>query len=132
MKRLFCLVLLCVATVSLTSCSKEENRIKKLIIGTWDATQVQNSSGDWISIPSSRYSISMTFFDDGRYYGQSDYFGSGYGTYDITNKTIKTYVDGKYMYTYRVNSISETNAEVTMTDDDSSSGASLNFRLRKR
>lgn len=134
MKKLLCFMLLCAATVvSFTSCSKDDDSISKnKIVGTWDAKQVK-ANGDWITIPSnSRYSMSMTFYEDGQYYGKSDFFGTGYGTYKISGNSIKTYVDGEYMYTYRINSITDTTAEVTMIDEDSSSDSSLDIRLIKR
>ena len=126
-------MLLCATSiVSFTSCSKEDDSLKNKIIGTWEATQVQVDK-NWITIPpNSRLSVLMTFYENGQYYGKSEIFGTGYGTYKINGKNIKTYVDGSYMYTYRVNSITETTAEVTMTDENSSSGSSLEFRLHKR
>ncbi len=127
-------MLLCAAAVvSFTSCSKndDESIDKNKIIGTWEAKQVQ-VDGDWITIPSnSRYSMSMTFCEDGQYYGESDFFGTGYGTYKISGNSIKTYVDGEYMYTYRINSITDTTAEVTMINEESSSDSSLDIRLTK-
>ncbi len=127
-------MLLCaVAVVPFTSCSKDDDESipKDKIIGTWKAKQVQ-VDGDWITIPSnSRYSMSMTFCEDGQYYGESDFFGTGYGTYKISGNSIKTYVDGEYMYTYRINSITDTTAEVTMINEESSSDSSLDIRLTK-
>lgn len=118
--------------ISFTSCSKDDDSLKNKIIGTWEAMQVKVDE-NWITIPpNSRLSISMTFYENGQYYGKSEILGTGYGTYKISGKTIKTYVDGVYMYTYRVNSITETTAEVTMTDENSNSGSSLEFRLHKR
>ncbi|WP_298062026.1 hypothetical protein [uncultured Rikenella sp.] len=135
MKKLLCFLLLCATTVvSFTSCSKDDDKstLKDKIIGTWEAKQVK-VDGEWIAIPSySRYSMSMTFYEDGQYYGRSDFFGTGYGIYKITGSSIKTYVDGDYMYTYRINSITDTAAEVQMLDEDSSSGYSLNIRLNKK
>lgn len=116
-----------------TGCSKDDDEptLKDKIIGTWDAKQV-NVNGDWIKIPSnSRYSMSMTFYDDGKYYGKSSFFGTGFGTYKINGDNIKTYVDGDYMYTYRINSITETTAEVTMFDEDSTKDSTLEIRLIK-
>jgi len=134
MKKLLSILLLCATTVvSFTSCSEDDDESisKDKIIGTWNAKQV-NVDGDWITIPSnSRYSMSMTFYEDGQYYGESDFFGTGYGTYKISGNSIKTYVDGDYMYTYRINSITYTTAEVTMIDEYSSSDSSLDIRLTK-
>lgn len=134
MKKLLFAILLCVvAVVPFTSCSKDDDESidKNKIIGTWKAKQVQ-VDGDWITIPfNSRYSMSMTFYEDGQYYGESDFFGTGYGTYKISGNSIKTYVDGEYMYTYRINSITYTTAEITMIDEYSSSDSSLDIRLTK-
>lgn len=134
MKKILFVILLCATTiVSFTSCSKDDDSVSKnKIVGTWDAKQVK-VDGDWITIPSnSRYSMSMTFYEDGMYYGRSDIFGTGYGTYKISGNSVKTYLDGKYMYTYRIKSITDTTAEVTMIDEDSSSDSSLDIRLIKR
>lgn len=134
MKKILFAILLCaVAVVSSTSCSKDDDSISKnKIVGTWEAQQVK-VDGDWIAIPSnSRYSMFMTFYEDGQYYGRSDFFGTGFGTYKISGNSIKTYVDGEYMYTYRINSITDTTAEVTMIDEDSSSDSSLDIRLIKK
>lgn len=120
--------------VSFTSCSKDDDESisQSKIIGTWDATQVK-VDGDWITIPSnSRYSMVIRFYKDGQYYGRSDFFGTGYGTYKISGHSIKTYVDGEYMYTYRIHSITDNTAEVTMIDEDSSSRSLLDIRLQKR
>ncbi len=134
MKKLLFAILLCaVSVVPFTSCSKDDDESidKNKIIGTWKAKQVQ-VDGDWITIPSnSRYSMSMTFYEDGKYYGESDFFGTGYGTYKISGNSIKTYVDGEYMYTYRINSITYSTAEVTMIDEYSSSDSYLDIRLTK-
>lgn len=132
MKNVIFTMLLCAVTF-FTSCSKDEDDLisKNNIVGTWEARQIK-VDGDWIAIPSnSKYSMSVTFYEDGRYYGESDFFGTGYGTYNISGNSIKTYVDGEYMYTYQVNNITDSMAEVTMIDEDSSSGESLNIRLNK-
>ncbi|MCM1300124.1 MAG: lipocalin family protein [Alistipes senegalensis] len=135
MKKLLCFMLLGATTlVSFTSCSKDDDESisQSKIIGTWDATQVK-VDGDWITIPSnSRYSMSITFYENGLYYGKSDIFGTGYGTYKISGHSIKTYIDEEYMYTYRINSITDNTAEVTMIDEDSSNRSSLDIRLNKR
>ncbi len=134
MKKLLFAMLLCtVAVVSFTSCSKDDDESipKDKIIGKWEAEQVK-IDGEWITIPSySRYSMSMTFYEDGKYYDRSDFFGTGYGTYKIIGNSIKTYVDGDYMYTYRISSITDTTAEATMIDEESSSDSSLDIRLTK-
>ena len=132
-KLLFAMLLCAVAVVPFTSCSKDDDESisKDKIIGTWEAKQVKVDE-EWIAIPSySRYILSMTFYEDGKYYGRSDFFGTGYGTYKIIGNSIKTYVDGDYMYTYRINRITDTTAEVTMIDEYSSSDSSLDIRLTK-
>lgn len=134
MKKLLCFMLLCATTcISFSSCSKDDDGISKnKIIGTWDAKQVKVDS-DWITIPSnSRFSMSITFYEDGIYYGKSDIFGTGYGAYKISGNSIKTYIDEEYLYTYRINSITDSTAEVTMIDEDSDNDSSLDIRLQKR
>lgn len=133
MKSTIFTMLLCAVTF-FTSCSNDNDDLisKNDIVGTWEAKQIK-VDGNWITIPSnSRYSMSMTFYEDGRYYGESDFFGTGNGTYKISGNSIKTYADGEYMYTYRINNITDTMAEVTMIDEDSSSEDLLNIRLNKK
>lgn len=127
MKRFFRLMLLFAVTI-FSSCEKENDEtMLNQILGTWEATQCK-SDGDWITIPSySNLNISISFYNDGRYYGDSDIFGSGWGTYTLSGKTIKTYINNKLLYTYYIKSITSSSAEVTMF----SGSSSIEFRLKK-
>lgn len=91
-----------------TACQKEPafDYPMETLYGTWDGTDVKLSSG-WVNIESSYYSsvqFSITFYEDGSYYGRG-YFGNGAGTYTASGKTIITYVDGVEYYRYDVISL---------------------------
>lgn len=71
--------------------------------------------------------FSITFHSDGTYYGRG-YFGNGAGTYKAFGNTIETYIDGEVYFTYHVNSMTGTEAELTM----SRKGDSVEIKVRKR
>lgn len=117
------MLLLATFAFVLPACSDdkdEPDNIKSEMIGTWDATAVKFETGDWIDI-SNRPSLalSITFNKDGSYYGRGA-LGNGAGTYTVSGKTIKTYVDGELYGTYYVKSLSGNNAELSLTMGDSS------------
>lgn len=115
----FLMVLISALSLLAISCSKSDSdSIEKQIIGTWDAVQCKTSSGTWIEIPT-RLSLSATFKSDGTYTGRGA-LGNGSGTYTVSGHTIKTYVDGTLYLTYYVNSISGTQAELTISSGSSS------------
>ena len=128
MKKIFGLMLLCIATVVFVSCEKEDDTfLTNQIVGTWETTQGY-VGGELLDIPSySDMYSTMTFYEDGRYYGDSELFGSGWGTYTLSGKTLKTYIDGELFYTYSIKSLTETSAEVTMAYDF----ANIALRLEK-
>lgn len=124
MKKVFSLMLLLATLmVFLPACSDDKDEpddIKSQIIGTWDATSVKFSDTDWVDI--SNYpsmALSITFNKDGSYYG-SGALGNGSGTYTVSGKTIKTYIDGELYGTYYVKSLSGKNAELSLTMGSSS------------
>lgn len=124
MKKVFSLMLLLATLmVSFTACSDDKDEpddIKSKIIGTWDATSVKLSDSDWIDISNHpSMSLSITFNSDGSYYGRGA-LGNGRGTYTVSGKTIKTYVDGELYGTYYVKSLDGKNAELTLTMGSSS------------
>jgi len=132
MKKLFPLMLLLATLmVFLPACSDDKDEpddIKSHIIGTWDATSVKFSDTDWIDI--SNYpsmSLSITFNKDGSYYG-SGALGNGSGTYTVSGKTIKTYIDDELYGSYYVKSLNGKNAELSLTMGSSS----IEFRAIKR
>lgn len=120
MKKVFSLMLLLATMLTFTACSSDdepENSISKdQLIGLWDATAVQfNKDGKWIDITSRPdLALSITFYEDGSYYGEGA-LGNGDGTYTLSGKTIKTYVDGELYGTYTVNSLVNDKAELTLT-----------------
>ena len=117
------MLLLATLMVFLPACSDDKDEpddIKAQIIGTWDATSVKFSDTDWVDI--SNYpsmALSITFNKDGSYYG-SGALGNGGGTYTVSGKTIKTYIDGELYGTYYVKSLSGKNAELSLTMGTSS------------
>lgn len=131
MKKLFGLMLLCAMAVGFVSCEKggvgDENNFANHIIGTWATTQAF-VGGDWIDIPSySDTYATMSFYNDGRYYGDSELFGSGWGTYTLNGKILTTYFDGELFYNYTIKSMTNTTAEVTMAYKNTN----VDFRLKK-
>ncbi len=112
------------------SCTKE-SPYKSKMLGTWDGIAVKTNSG-WIDITSyyyRDYQFSITFHEDGTYYG-TGYFGTGNGTYTIDESTIVTYVNGKEYYRYDIYSVSGNEAYLKMYS--SSSSSSLEIKARKR
>lgn len=118
------MLLLAAFMVFTPSCSDDKDDpdqdLKSQMIGTWDATEVKFSDSEWINI-SNRPSLSMsiTFRKDGSYYG-SGALGDGGGTYKVSGRTIKTYIDGELYGTYYVKSLSGKNAELSLTIGSSS------------
>ncbi|MBO5893136.1 MAG: hypothetical protein J6Q31_02585 [Alistipes sp.] len=130
MKKFFSLLLLCIASVVFLSCEKEDDTTFSTdqIIGTWETTRLY-VGGEWIDVPSfSDMYATMTFYEDGRYYGDNELFGSGWGTYTLSGRTLKTYFEGELFYTYTIKSLTDTAAEVTMAYR----GANIAIRLRKQ
>lgn len=128
MKKFFYLMLLCVVTIGLVSCEKDDEVFSEnQIVGTWATTQ-GFVSGEWLDIPTySDMYATMTFYEDGDYYGDSELFGSGWGTYTLSGKTLKTYLNGELFYVYTIKSLTDTFAEVTMAYQNSNIG----LRLKK-
>ncbi len=117
------MLLLATMMVWLPSCSKDDDDpddIKTQMIGTWDATAVKFSDSDWVDITNyPTMSLSITFNKDGSYSGRGA-LGNGSGTYTVSGRTIKTYVDGELYGTYYVKTLSGNYAELTLTMDSSS------------
>lgn len=125
----FWALLMCIASIAFVSCEKDEDNTfsTNQIIGTWATTQGY-VGGEWIDIPSfSDMYATMTFYEDGRYYGDNELFGSGWGTYTLSGNTLTTYFEGKLFYTYTIKSLTDTSAEVTMAYK----GANIAIRLKK-
>ena len=121
------------AALLFASCEKDESEspYKEKMVGTWDGIAVKTSSG-WIDITSSYYSdyqFSITFHNDGTYYG-TGYFGTGSGTYTINGNTIVTYVNGNEYYRYDIYDVTDNVAHIKMYSTRSSS--SLEIKARKR
>ena len=125
----FWALLMCIASIVFVSCEKDEDNTfsTNQIIGTCATTQGY-VGGERIDIPSfSDMYATMTFYEDGRYYGDNELFGSGWGTYTLNGNTLTTYFEGKLFYTYTIKSLTDTSAEVTMAYK----GANIAIRLKK-
>lgn len=116
------MLLLATLMVSFSACSDDKDEpddIKSQIVGTWDATSVKLRDGDWVDITDlPDMSLSITFNSDGSYYGRGA-LGNGGGTYTVSGKTIKTYIDGELYATYYVKSLDGKNAELSLTMESS-------------
>lgn len=125
------MLLLATLMVFLPACSDDKDEpddIKSKIIGTWDATSVKFDDTDWVDITNyPSVALSITFKKDGSYSG-SGALGNGDGTYTVSGKTITTYIDGELYGTYYVRSLSDNNAELTLTIGTSS----MDIRAAKR
>lgn len=136
MKTKFLMVILAVMTAvfSFSSCSKEKKDNKfnyslDTLCGTWEGIAVKTDN-EWIDITSpiyEQFNFSITFYSNGTYYGKG-YFGNGSGTYKAFGNTIETYVGGEVYFTYHVNSMTGSEAELTM----SRKGSSIEIRVRKK
>lgn len=118
------------AALLFSGCSKDDE-LQKQIIGTWDGIEVKTNSG-WIDITSSYYSnyqFSITFHENGTYYG-TGYFGTGNGTYTLNESTTVTYVNGNEYYRYDIYSVSGNVAHMRMYSTRST--GSIEIKARKR
>lgn len=108
-QRYMFVLLLLGCILAIPSCKKEEpsfNYPLETLYGKWEGTDVKISN-DWINIENpffSDFQFSITFYEDGSYYGRG-YFGNGAGTYTASGNTIVTYVDNKEYYRYDVISL---------------------------
>lgn len=129
-KIIFFLLIFLSVTLGLTSCSSDEPNgsiTKSDVVGSWEAYEVK-VDGSWINI--SNYpslAVSITFNSDGTYYGKGA-LGTGSGTWELSNNTIKTYVSGSLYITYNIKSLSNGMGEVTAVDKS----GSIDMKIRKK
>lgn len=128
-------LILVITVLSLFSCSKSNkndfNYPMSILYGTWEGTEVY-IDGSWIDITSILFEdlqFSITFYEDGTYFGEG-YFGTGNGTYEASGNMIYTYVSGKPYYNYRVISLNNNKAELEMSQNNSNS--TLLIRVEKK
>lgn len=119
MKKMLSMMLIIASLVGFSSCSKDDedgfDYPMETLYGTWEGTDVY-IGGKWYDITSYWYSdfqFSITFYNNGKYYGRG-YFGNGSGTYTATGNTIKTYVNGEPYYEYEVISLNNDKAHLYM------------------
>lgn len=133
MKTKITLFLAILSIALFSSCSKEDDSFDyplETLYGTWEGTEIDAGTG-WIDITSwlySKYQFSITFYNDGTYYG-AGYFGYGSGTYKAIGNKITTYVSGEKYLTYTIHSLYNSSAELTMSMDGSDS--TLDIRVEK-
>lgn len=133
MKKLL-LMMAAVAVMGFTGCSKDNdtpsfNYDLEVLCGTWDGIGI-NSNGEWIDItkfPYTEFAFTATFNTNGTYSG-SGYFGNGSGTYTAVDDMIITYVEGEEYARYKIVSIEDNVAEMTMSVGDKGIG----IRCKKR
>lgn len=114
-----------------SSCSDDDDfdYPMETLYGTWNATDVK-VDGRWYDVttyPYTKFGMSISFRSDGTFSGKG-YFGTGSGTYEATGNTIITYLDGEEYMSYTVNSLSDKNAELTMSMD----GESIDIKAKKQ
>lgn len=124
-----------ICAVTFTGCEKDEQESFKFDIenlyGTWQGIAIQ-SNGEWIDItqpPHTNLAFSVVFYENGTYSG-SGYFGNGSGTYKAEGDMIYTYIDGEELYRYKVHSISNGIAEVSM--GIAGDNTTLEIKLQKK
>ena len=106
-------------TLCVTSCSKDDDDSfaypMEELYGKWKAVEIE-VNGKWYDVtkyPYTRFGMDITFYESGIFYG-SGYFGNGSGTYEVSGKTITTYVSGKEYAVYIVNSLNSNEADLTL------------------
>jgi len=107
-------------TLCVTSCSKDDDDSfvypMEQLYGKWKAVELK-VDGKWYDVtkyPYTRFGIDITFYEGGKFYG-SGYLGNGSGTFTVSGKTIKTYVNNELYITYTVNSLTASTAYLTLT-----------------
>ena len=121
MKKLtFMMLLAAFFTLCVTSCSKDDDDNfaypMEQLYGKWEAVELK-VDGKWYDVtkyPYTRFGMDITFYEGGRFYG-SGYLGNGSGTFTVSGKTIKTYVNNELYITYSVNSLTASTAYLTLT-----------------
>ena len=119
MKKLSIMMLLAALfTLCVTSCSSDDDDFDypmEQLYGKWETTDV-NVDGQWYDVtryPYTRFGMSITFYEGGRYYG-TGYLGTGSGTYTVKGNTIKTYVDNELYITYTIKSLTGSTANLIL------------------
>lgn len=117
MKKLFFFLMLPLFFVACSSDddNNDDNDIKTQIIGKWNITHIDMGTGiGYVEIPAEMAGTYATFSSDGKFFG-TGYYGNGEGTYTISGKTIKCYVDGELFVTYDIISLTPPTAELKMS-----------------
>ena len=136
MRKIF--ILLAAIALVVTGCSKEDEAKfdydMEILYGKWRVTHVEREDGSYLDVttPIAEDHFEPTYMDfrrDGSYYG-SGFFGNGAGTYTAVGKKITTYVDGKLYLRYDVLSLTNTNAEVEMYEEEG--GTNIKLKVKKQ
>ena len=132
-KSIILLTLIVGFALSFSSCSKDDKKFDypmETLYGTWFSTAIKGSDGKWLDITSPIYAdywFSIKFMSDGTYYGMG-YFGDGKGTYKAEKNMIYTYIEGKVFARYKIISMTDKRAELTMSMGDES----IDIRVDKK
>ena len=123
-KFLLFLAIFSIVLLGLCSCSNDkDDEYKDAIIGTWELVQVK-VDGRWYPMIRPTYA---KFNQNGTYVGRG-YFGNGYGTYDISGKTITCYVDGYEYVRYEIVELMSNTCTLKMM----MGGDSMDIKCEKR
>lgn len=98
----------------------------KIIAGTWTVANIVSGTGEDQPWPHEKTSV--TFFENGNISG-TGYFGSGFGTYKLSGKSIVCYVDG-YEYV-RANVVRFSDNNKTCVLDLMLGGTILRIKCKK-
>lgn len=133
--KLFLGIMAFIMPVIISSCSKEEqfDYPMETVYGKWEGTNIKIDDR-WIDVTDyffSEFQFSITFYRDGKYYGEG-YFGTGYGTYKAKGNIIYTYVGDKPYRNYRIISLNDSTAELEMFVDGAEGTIGLKVRKTDR
>ena len=114
-------VLMCVNFVACSSSDDEEvleltGPYATKIIGTWEVTHYGDGK---VWIPWTNKTTTATFNSDGTYSGRG-YFGTGKGTFKLSNSHITCYIEGEVFIQYDILSVEGDIAVLTMYPESSS------------
>ena len=118
--KLMAMLMVAIMSIALISCSKDDEDSfdypMEQLYGRWKATtiKVDNKWYDVTTYPYTRFGMSITFYENGKFYG-TGYLGTGSGTYKVKGKTITTYLDNKEYIKYTVQSLSSSEAHLIMS-----------------
>jgi hypothetical protein len=129
-------LMLCVVTISTTSCKKETEKWEfnypkeELCDVRWKATHYSPSgNGIWLTMHELGKSLSISFYEDGKYYSNGMFnTNGGQYTYSAKGNSIDILLDGRKLYDFTVLSWTYSTIELKMVIEGSSSSTAC-FRF---